>query len=380
MLDLSKAFDTVPHLKLLTKLDHYGIKGSIHTWITNFLTKRKLKVLIEGEASEEAVVESGVPQGTVLWPLLFLCHLNDLPNAVTSTVRLFADDCLLYKEINCTADQEELQNDIDNLGKWVEQWGMRFNATKCQILQIKPKHKSYIYKMGGIPLQVVTDCLYLGVNLSHDLSWKKHINQITKKASSTVGFLRRNLRNCPQDCKKLAYISLARSKLEYAATVWDPFTKNEIEKLERVQRQAARFIKNDYRSREPGCITRMLQDLGLPLLETRRKDQRLKLLAKIQSNQLPALPPSTFLKPANLSRRRIKLKDHKDFQVENILQRKFYNNNKAFEIPPWENPKSKHSFFIRTLQDWNLLTDEDINGLTRAASSAQGVSPVSGEH
>ena len=234
--------------------------------------------------------------------------------------------------------------------------------------------------MGGIPLQVVTDCLYLGVNLSHDLSWKKHINQITKKASSTVGFLRRNLRNCPQDCKKLAYISLARSKLEYAATVWDPFTKNKIEKLERVQRQAARFIKNDYRSREPGCITRMLQDLGLPLLETRRKDQRLKLLAKIQSNQLPALPPSTFLKPANLSRRRIKLKDHQDFQVENILQRKFYNNNKAFEIPPWENPKSKHSFFIRTLQDWNLLTDEDINGLTRAASPAQGVSPVSGEH
>ena len=286
----------------------------------------------------------------------------------------------MYKEINCTADQEELQNDIDNLGKWAEQWGMRFNASKCQILQIKPKHKSYIYKMGGIPLQVVTDCLYLGVNLSHDLSWKNHINQITKKASSTVGFLRRNLRNCPQDCKKLAYISLARSKLEYAATVWDPFTKNEIEKLERVQRQAARFIKNDYRSREPGCITRMLQDLGLPLLETRRKDQRLKLLAKIQSNQLPALPPSTFLKPANLSRRRIKLKDHKDFQVENILQRKFYNNNKAFEIPPWENPKSKHSFFIRTLQDWNLLTDEDINGLTRAASPAQGVSPVSGEH
>ena len=105
------------HLKLLSKLDHYGIKGPIHTWIQNFLTKRKMRVLIEGETSEEAVVESGVPQGTVLGPLLFLCHLNDLPDSVNSTVRLFADDCLLYKEINSETDQEELQNDIENLRK-----------------------------------------------------------------------------------------------------------------------------------------------------------------------------------------------------------------------------------------------------------------------
>ena len=97
--------------------------------------------------------------------------------------------------------------------------------------------------MGGIPLEVVSDCQYLGVNISHDLSWKNHINKTAKKASSTVGFLRRNFRNCPQSCKKLAYISLVRSKLEYAATVWDPYTRNEIDKLERVQRQGARFIK-----------------------------------------------------------------------------------------------------------------------------------------
>ena len=88
-----------------------------------------MKVLIEGETSEEAVVESGVSQGTVLGPLLFLCHLNDLPDSVNATVRLFADDCLLYKEIDSKVDQEELQKDIDNLGKWAEKWGMKFNAT-----------------------------------------------------------------------------------------------------------------------------------------------------------------------------------------------------------------------------------------------------------
>ena len=122
----------------------------------------------------------------------------------------------------------------------------------------------------------------------------------------------------------------------------------------------------------------MLEDLNLPLLETRKREQRLKLLAKIHANRPPALPPSTFLKPANLSRRRIKLKTHQDFEFQNVLQRQFYKNNQAFEIPPWENPKSKHSFFIRTIQEWNTLTDKDIDGLTRAASPAQGVGPVSG--
>ena len=351
VLDLSKAFDTVPHEKLLMKLSHYGIKGSIHTWIRTFLTRRKMKVVVEGESSEEADVESGVPQGTVLGPLLFLCHLNDLPDAVNAKVRLFADDCLLYKEINSVKDQEDLQEDISKLENWASKWGMRFNASKCQILQIRDKLKSFTYKNGGILLQNVNDCLYIGVNISHDLSWRNHINNTTKKASSTVGFLRRNLRNCPKDCRKLAYISLVRSKLEYAATVWDPFTKNEIDKLERVQKQAARFISNDYKSREPGCITRMLQDLNLPLLKLRRQQQRLELLYKIQANQLPAIPPRNFLTPANQRRRRIKLTTNQEFQETNILQRQAFNNTMAFYIPPCTNEKYKNSFFIRTAYD-----------------------------
>ena len=106
ILDFSKAFDTVPHDRLLHKLNNYGIRG-----LTTFLTKRKMRVALEGEFSNEATVESGVPQGTVLEPILFLCHINDLPNAVSSKVRLFADDCLLYREINNENDQNTLQKD-----------------------------------------------------------------------------------------------------------------------------------------------------------------------------------------------------------------------------------------------------------------------------
>lgn len=143
ILDFSKAFDTVPHAKLLHKLKHYGIRGPILQWITTFLTRRTMRVVLEGERSEEAPVESGVPQGTVLGPFIFLCHINDLPNCVDSKVRLFADDCLLYREIHSFNDHISLQEDLRKLEEWAKQWGMRFNTSKCFILSTKTKSSSF---------------------------------------------------------------------------------------------------------------------------------------------------------------------------------------------------------------------------------------------
>merc|ERR1712115_104779 len=112
ILDFSKAFDTVPHRKLLHKLSCYGIKGSLHSWIKSFLCGRLMKAVIDGESSSETEVLSGVPQGTILGPLLFLVHINDLPETVKSSVRLFADDCLLYRKVKSSRDQEILQEDL----------------------------------------------------------------------------------------------------------------------------------------------------------------------------------------------------------------------------------------------------------------------------
>ena len=110
ILDFSKAFDTVPHDKLLGKLSAYGIHGPLLMWLSNFLSDRTMRVLCEGAQSSDAKVDSGVPQGTVLGPLLFLCHINDLPECVKSKVRLFADDCLLYRQIRDDRDKVSLQH------------------------------------------------------------------------------------------------------------------------------------------------------------------------------------------------------------------------------------------------------------------------------
>jgi len=122
ILDFSKAFDAVPHDKLPYKLDRYGIKGSLHAWLTSFLTRRHMRVVFEGVSSEETPVISGVPHGTV--PLLFLCHINDLPDRIR--VRLFADDCLIYREIKTPQDHIILQQDLCSLESCARSWGYAF--------------------------------------------------------------------------------------------------------------------------------------------------------------------------------------------------------------------------------------------------------------
>ena len=206
ILDFSKAFDTVPHKKLLHKLSLYGIIGPLHAWLSNFLTQRSMRVVIEGASSESTTVDSGVPQGTVLGPILFLSHINDLPSSGSSQVSLFADDCLLYREINTFKDHLTLQQDLKQLEVWADTWWMRFNASKCYILSIKEK-SNFHYTLNSTILKHVTKNPYLGILFSQDLNLGEHIAKNRKKANSTVGFLRRNLRNCPSRCKRNAYLS-----------------------------------------------------------------------------------------------------------------------------------------------------------------------------
>ena len=358
ILDFSKAFDTVPHNKLLHKLNNYGITGSVHAWLSSFLTNRTMRVVLEGEASEEVKVESGVPQGTVLGPILFLCHINDLPSSVSSQVRLFADDCLLYRTIESVQDHLALQQDLNKLEIWAQNWGMKFNAKKCYILRIRDKHQYLFYKLDNCLLQNVQSNPYLGLEISNDLKWHNHINNIASKASRTLGFLQRNLRHCPKECRKTAYLSLIRSTLEYGAVVWDSQYKMDIDKLERIQHRAARFISQDFKSMETGCVTKMLKDLKLPRLQERRKQLRLIFMYKVVEGLVPAMPHNQFFTPKNKNKRQIKAKKFDNCISDNIINKSATCNTRPYLVPNSHTEQYRNSFFVRTTEEWNHLDDQ----------------------
>jgi hypothetical protein len=197
LLDFSKAFDKVPHRRLLYKIKYYGIRHNISQWIEDFLGERTQQVLLEGVASNDAPVQSRVPQGSVLGTLLFPLSINDLPEAVSagSTVRLFADDCALYRHIRCPADAIQLQEDLIRLQKWEADWLMEFHPKKYQILNNTNKRKiiSHQYQIHGHTREVVDSAKYLGVHIHKSLKWNHHIDQVAKKANNTLAFLWRNI-------------------------------------------------------------------------------------------------------------------------------------------------------------------------------------------
>ena len=134
--DFQKAFDTVPHKKLIWKLYSYGIRGRLLNWIENFLKDRKQRVLLDGQKSNWSDVTSEIPQGSVLGPILFLIYINDLPEVVKSFIRLFADDTKIYTTLEQEESCSNLQEDINSMIKWTSTWLLKFNEKKCKHLQL----------------------------------------------------------------------------------------------------------------------------------------------------------------------------------------------------------------------------------------------------
>ena len=155
--------------------------------------------MANGIKSDWAPVVSGVPQGTVLGPLLFSLYINDISADIESEIRLFADDCVCYREIKNEEDTLKLQRDIDRLGRWARKWGMRFQPVKCNTMQLTTKRSSKIqanHTLEGTVRENVESIKYLGVTITNDLKWNAHISNVCTKANRTFGFLRRNLYSC----------------------------------------------------------------------------------------------------------------------------------------------------------------------------------------
>ena len=265
-LDFQKAFDKVPHQRLLLKLKAHGIGDSITDWIEQWLTDRRQRVVVDGEVSNWKSVLSGVPQGSVLGPILFLIYINDLDDSITSNVLKFADDTKLFRKVNTDGDKQHLQNDLDRLVKWSEKWQMLFNFGKCKCLHTGHRNLNVNYRMGDTVLGTTVKEKDLGVTISADMKVSEQCGIAASKGNQILGLIRRNITYKGKKLIIPLYKAIVRPHLEYCIQAWRPYRKKDIDTLERIQRRATKMIPElrdlSYEER--------LKECGLTTLETRR--------------------------------------------------------------------------------------------------------------
>jgi hypothetical protein len=293
--DLSKAFDSVPHKLLILKLKTFGINGSLLGWIEDYLKDRKQRVTMDGEHSNWLPVTSGVPQGSILGPVLFILYINDLPEILSpdTLCAIFADDTKVYRQIKDNRDQQELQEDINKIAVWGSTWGLTFNAKKTVHITIASRQTLITnYKMEGNNIEKCTSTNDLGIEVSDNLKWTGHIDKIVKKASQRLGLIIRTLGyDAPLQAKKTAYVSLVRSILETGSQIWSPTDKENILSLEKIQRKATNYILNNPYITQPGYKNyhERLLEIGLLPLTYRREIADISFLCKHLYSQTLAL-------------------------------------------------------------------------------------------
>ena len=266
-LDVAKAFDTVSHEKLLAKLESYKICGKLLKWIKAFLTGRTQYVAVNSSFSNEKLVSSGVPQGSVLGPLCFLLYINDLPSVVqNSSIKLFADDSKLYFCAKTVEDLIFLDDDIERVMKWFEVNQLGIALHKCNLLRLGAKTVSHDYVIGETTVKQAEKVKDLGIILSDNLNFTPHIDTIVAKASRMSGLIFKTFTCRDPDFLVRMFCVFVRSLLEYNTTVWSPSGLENIKKLERVQRSFTKRIPN---LSETPYLER-LQILKLDRLELRR--------------------------------------------------------------------------------------------------------------
>jgi hypothetical protein len=248
-LDFTKAFDSVCHRLLLLKVQALGIRDHMLNWLRCYLSNRYQHVVVEGHKSEIAVIKSGVPQGSILGPFLFLLYINDLYKCVKlpCEVALFADDAKIYCEIKDECDCLYMTNQLEKVYDWSTRWKMKFNVRKCFILSISNRNRilTFEYHFGNGILQRVDEFVDLGVTITNHLTWSPHISNIVAKARRNLGYIKRILGpKAPLQAKRMLYISLVRSVLQYCSQLWSPYLRKDTVRIESVQRQATRFMVN----------------------------------------------------------------------------------------------------------------------------------------
>ncbi len=334
-LDFRKAFDSVPHSELLYKLWRLGVTGPMWGWFQSYLYDRSHFVRLDDVQSDTLSVISGVPQGSVLGPLLFIVYVNDIPDTISNShCFLFADDAKLLKVLSSTSDHEELQEDLLAINTWCKQWNLKLNYSKCAVVHFSTKSQQPIpYFIGETTIPFMETQRDLGVTVTSNLSWSSHCDYVCAKAYRSLFVIRRNLpTSSPVTLRKQLYLTLVKSHVCYCCQLWRPCLIRDIQSIERVQRRATKYILMDYNSEYK---SRLMNLNMLPLMYWLEL-QDLVFLVKCLKDPHDTIGINRYLNPVNSESTRANTK--------NNLQHRFSRLS-----------STRHFYFFRIVRLWNAI-------------------------
>ena len=338
-LDFQKAFDTVPHKHLISKIENHGIRGNTQKWLQDWLTDRKQRVVINGKESEWRNVISGVPQGSVLGPVLFIIYINDIDEGLTCKISKFADDTKITNKVTSLLQWQQLQKDLNTLASWADKWQMKFNIEKCKVLHIGNDNVQANYKMNDIQLSSSDTEKDLGVTISKDLKPGKQCTEVLKTANKLVGFIGRTFEFKSEKVILALYNSLVRPHLEYCVQFWSPYYRKDIEKLEKVQRR----------------ITKMIPRLRNKSYEDRLEELKLFSLTKRRLR-------GDLIEVFKIMKGFDNLDMNKYFEIDRSNQTR--SNGYKIIGKRFQSHEAKFFFFNRVVNVWNKLPYDTVNSIS----------------
>ena len=336
-LDLKKAFDKVPHERLLWKLKNIGgLKGNILAWMSDFLIGREMRTVVRGCKSCWRLVTSGVPQGSVLAPVMFAIYINDMTEGISSYMNLFADDAKLMRKITKREDCDALNQDLNKIKDWSSKWNMEFNIKKCSVMEFGKSGKRLKgnYSLGNETITKKTEEKDLGVTISSSLSFGKHIRKITGETYNILRNIKLAFNYIDEEMMKKLIVSIIRPRLEYAAVLWSPHLKKDVRTLERIQRVATKIPY----SLENISYEERLERLGLTTLEKRRERGDLIALYRTLGG--------------------LEKMDRDDLVVRD--ERNTRGHGRKIKVNACRRDIKKYSFPHRCIQTWNGLDQETV--------------------
>ena len=321
-LDLAKAFDTVPHKRLIKKIQAHGIEGRLLTWIEAWLNNRRQKVVTQGAESTWKRVTSSVVQGSVLGPICFLMYMNDMELGLnqTSTISKFADDTKLINPVETDDDINNMQDSINHLQNWASRWQMRYNTDKCSVMHFGHQNPHHTYTLGDKQLKESTEEKDLGVLVNKSLKVASQCAAAAKKGNRVLGMIKRNFTYRSKEVVLKLYKSLVRPHLDYAIQAWSPYLEKDKQILEKVQARATKLIPSIQHLPYEDRLAR----LKLTTLERRRERGDLIQTYRIMT-QIDKTKPENFFERSEYSRTRGHSMKFTKFRSRLDVRKNFYS-------------------------------------------------------